>query len=360
VAAALELIGPGYEIEPRLRVPPINICAGGRDFLKERRSPVRALVTGAGGFVGANLATALVEAGHDVVAWTHPGGSEWRLDHLRDALEVAPVELLDGEAIEAGVEAARPDWVFHLAAHGAYSWQRDPERILQTNLVSTVRLLAACQRRGFEAFVNAGSSSEYGFQDHAPAESELPEPNSDYAVMKAAATLHGRFVAQRDDLHVVTLRLYSVYGPWEEPGRLMPTLVARGLEGRLPPLVSPDTPRDFVSVRDADRAFLLAAERTDLERGAVFNIGSGRETTLREVVEVCRAQLGVAEEPQWGTEPPRAWDAAVWVGDPSRAEAELGWRAEDDLETGFAALAEWLRERRPLWERYEITAGAER
>src|SRR4029078_12933745 len=89
-------------------------------------------------------------------------------------------------ALERVVEWARPDWVFHLAAHGAYSWQRDPERIMQTNLVATVRLLAACQTRGFAAFVHAGSSSEYGFQDHAPREDDLPAPNSDYATMKAA------------------------------------------------------------------------------------------------------------------------------------------------------------------------------
>jgi dolichol-phosphate mannosyltransferase len=315
---------------------------------------MRALVTGAGGFVGANLAARLLADGHEVVAWTHPGGSEWRIDHLRNAVEVVPVELLDPEAIEDAVAAAKPEWIFHLAAHGAYSWQRDAERIMQTNLVSTVRLLAACQRHGFAAFVNAGSSSEYGFQDHAPSESELPEPNSDYSAMKAAATLHGRFVAQRDDVHIVTLRLYSVYGPWEEPGRLMPTLIARGLEGQLPPLVSPDTPRDFVSVRDSERAFLLAAEHTDLERGSVLNIGSGRETKLREVVEICRARFGIASEPQWGTEPQRAWDATVWVGDPSRAEAQLGWRAEDDLETGFDLFADWLEARRQLWERYGI------
>lgn len=318
---------------------------------------MRALVTGAGGFVGANLAARLAAEGHQVVAWTHPGGSEWRLDHLRDSVEVRPVELLDAEAIEAGVAAARPDWIFHLAAHGAYSWQRDAERIMQTNLVSTVRLLAACQRHGFAAFVNAGSSSEYGFQDHAPSESELPEPNSDYAAMKAAATLHCRFVAQRDDLHVLTLRLYSVYGPWEEPGRLMPTLVARGIEGRLPPLVSPDTPRDFLTVRDAERAFLLAAERNDLERGSVFNIGSGRETKLREVVAACRTRFAIEAEPEWGTEPPRAWDAAVWVGDPSAAAASLGWRAEDDLQTGFGQLADWLQDRTELWDRYEIKAA---
>jgi dolichol-phosphate mannosyltransferase len=317
---------------------------------------MRALVTGAGGFVGANLAAGLAGAGHDVVAWVRPDSPTWRLDHLGDSVEVVPVELLDGDAVDAAVRSARPDWVFHLAAHGAYSWQRDPEVIMQTNLVATVRLLAACQRHGFSAFVHAGSSSEYGFQDHAPREDELPEPNSDYAVMKAAATMHCRFVAQRDDVHVVTLRLYSVYGPWEEPGRLMPTLVARGLEGRLPPLVSPDTPRDFVSVRDTERAFLLAAQREDVERGAVFNIGSARQTTLREVVEVARTKLGIAEEPKWGTEPQRSWDATVWVGDAREAEQQLGWTAEDDLATGFAGLAEWLRDHPSFWSRYEIAA----
>ena len=296
-------------------------------------------MTGAGGFVGANLATSLASAGHDVVAWVHRDSPTWRLDHMTDAIEVVPVELLDPDAIEAGIRPFRPDWVFHLAAHGAYSWQRDPERIMQTNLVATVRLLAACQRHGFAAFVHAGSSSEYGFQDHAPREDELPEPNSDYAVMKAAATLHCRFVAQRDDLHVVTLRLDPATGLWEEPGRLMPTLVARGLEGRLPPLVSPDTPRDFVSVADVERAFMLAAERDDLERGSVFNIGSGRQTKLRELVEIAREQLEVSEEPQWGTEPQRSWDAAVWVGDVESARERLAWTAKDDLHTGFARMA---------------------
>lgn len=315
---------------------------------------MRALVTGAGGFVGANLARALTREGHDVVAWTRPGSPEWRLMRLANELEVLPVELLDPDAVSVAMRSAQPDWIFHLAAHGAYSWQRDPERILQTNLVATVRLLAACQRQGFSAFVHAGSSSEYGFQDHAPRENELPEPNSDYAATKAAATMHCRFVAQRDNVHVVTLRLYSVYGPWEEPGRLMPTLVARGLEGGLPPLVSPDTPRDFVSVRDAERAFLLAAEQDRVERGSVFNIASGNQTTLREAVDVARSQLDIAEEPRWGTEPQRSWDAAVWVGDPTRAREQLGWTAEDDLSVGFAHLTEWLRAHPELWGRYDI------
>jgi nucleoside-diphosphate-sugar epimerase len=320
---------------------------------------MKALVTGAAGFVGANLVASLAGEGHDVVAWARPDGPNWRLDHLGGEIEVVSVDLLDRDAVDAAIRAAGADHIFHLAANGAYSWQRDAELIMQTNLVGTVHLLDACRRQGFEAFVNAGSSSEYGLKDHAPSEDELPEPNSEYATMKAAATLHCRFLAQRDDLHVVTLRLYSVFGPWEEPGRLMPTLVARGLEGGLPPLVSPDTPRDFVSVRDAERAFTTVASRDDLERGTVLNIGSGRQTTLREVVAVAREQLGIKVEPSWGTEPQRSWDVPIWVGDVRRARERLGWEVEDDLGTGFARLVAWLRESPELWERYGVGSGAD-
>ncbi len=313
---------------------------------------MKALVTGAGGFIGASLVRWLLDRGHDVVAIERPEGSTWRLAEVAGDAEIVAVDLRDGHRVAAVVHERRPEWIFHLAAHGAYSWQRDSERIMQTNLVSTVRLLAACEQAGFEAFVHAGTSSEYGFKDHAPSETERVDPNSDYAVMKAAATIHCRFVAQRDDRHIVTLRLYSVFGPWEEPGRLMPNLVARGLEGRLPPLVSPETPRDFVSVRDVNRAFVEVATRTDLPRGAVYNIGSGRETALREVVEIARAEMGLEVEPEWGTEPQREWDAKVWVADPTLAAQELGWRVEDDVATGFRALADWLRGRPDLWPRF--------
>jgi dolichol-phosphate mannosyltransferase len=315
---------------------------------------VKALVTGAGGFVGANLVGHLLDLGHDVVAIERPGGSHWRLDRVAGDAADVDLDLLDVDGVERLVRDVRPEWIFHLAAYGAYSWQRDSERIMQTNLVSTVRLLAACESQGFDAFVHAGSSSEYGFKDHAPLESERVEPNSDYAVMKAAATMHGRFVARRDDFHVVTLRLYSIFGPWEEPGRLMPTLCARGLERRLPPLVAPDTPRDFVSVADANRAFVIAAERTDVPRGAVYNIGSGRETKLRDVVELAREVFAIESAPEWGTEPQRDWDAKVWVADPGLAAAELGWRARDDLAAGFRAIAGWLRDERELWPRYGV------
>jgi dolichol-phosphate mannosyltransferase len=303
---------------------------------------VRALVTGAGGFVGANLVRRLLRDGHRVDALVRPGSDAWRLKDLVGDAEVAEVDLLDGDAVERALRDAAPDRVFHLAAHGAYSWQRDLEAILATNVVATARLVEASLAAGVEAFVHAGSSSEYGFQDHPPREDELPEPNSAYAVGKAAATLYCGFAGRREGRRVSTLRLYSIYGPWEEPGRLVPTLVERGLAGELPPLVAPETARDFVYVDDAVDAFVRAAEAPELEPGAVLNVASGRQTTLREVVDAARRVLPIAAEPEWGTHEARDWDATTWVGDPSAAETALGWRASTPLDEGLRRTAEWM------------------
>ena len=146
-------------------------------------------MTGAGGFVGASLARRLLAEGHDVHVLLRGGSDTWRLKDIRGALAVHEADLRNANAVCAAVRASAPDWIFHLAAHGAYSWQTDAQGIFESNALGTLHLLDACVRRGFDAFVHAGSSSEYGLKDHSPSEEEAPEPNSDYAVAKVAATM---------------------------------------------------------------------------------------------------------------------------------------------------------------------------
>jgi dolichol-phosphate mannosyltransferase len=213
--------------------------------------------------------------------------------------------------VTAAVKAARPQWAFHTAVHGAYPFQTAIRDMIRTNIVGTVNLVQACLAVGVEALVNTGSSSEYGFKDHAPSEEEALSPNSDYAVTKASATLYCRQVARTADMHVPTLRLYSVYGPFEEPSRLIPTLIVHGLAGTLPPLVNPAVARDFVFVDDAIEAYLLAASLRSEERGPVYNVGTGVQSTLAEVVDTARDLLHIGVVPAWGSLRAREWDTNV-------------------------------------------------
>lgn len=302
----------------------------------------RVLVSGGSGFIGANLVRRLLADGHDVHLLLRPGQDLWRLEEVVGDLRVHDGDLVDAASVGHVLEATRPAWIFHLAAHGAYPTQTEMLPIVQTNLVGTANLLEAAAAVGFEAFVNSGTSSEYGYKDHAPAEDEWLEPNSSYAVAKAAATTYCRQRARRSGLPVTTLRLYSVYGPFEEPSRLLPRLIAEGLQGRLPPLVNPSVARDYVHVDDICEAYLrAAAART--EPGAVYNVGTGVQTTLAEIVDLARRLLAIRAEPAWGTMPDRSWDTGVWVANPTRIRAELGWSPKLDLEQGMAKTIAWYR-----------------
>ena len=115
--------------------------------------------------------------------------------------------LADGPAVAEAVRRARPEWVFHLATHGAHSSQTDVTEIATTNVLGVISLVEACQAAVVEAVVNTGSSSEYGLNGHAPAEAEPLEPNSQYAAMKALATLYCQYTARQRGIHVPTLRL---------------------------------------------------------------------------------------------------------------------------------------------------------
>ena len=313
----------------------------------------RVAVTGAAGFVGANIVRRLVRDGHDVDMLVHPSSDRWRLDSVASEAAVHLVDLEDVDAVTQLISRRRPDWIFHAAAHGAYPFQTDLRKMIATNLIGTINLVEAGLRAGFEAFVHTGSSSEYGAKDHAPAEDEVVEPNSHYAVTKASATLYCRHAARAHDAAIRVLRLYSVYGPWEEPSRLMPRLLTQALSQTWPPLASPDTARDYVYADDVVEAYIATATVPDQELGAVYNIGTGIQTSLKKVVDVVRRQLSVDPEPQWGTMANRSWDTAVWVAQPAAALKEIGWSAHHDLSSGLGHFTQWLRDWPDILERYQ-------
>ena len=312
----------------------------------------RVVITGAGGFIGANLARRLSVDGHEVHLWVKPARDLWRIEPMLSEMRLHEIDLGDAGQLTRAIREIRPEWIFHLAAHGAYSFQNSVHEMVRTNITGTINLVEACVQQGFAAFVNTGSSSEYGWKDYAPKETERADPNSYYAWSKASATAYCRYVAVLHNVRIPTLRLYSVYGPYEEPTRLIPTLIVHGRTGQLPPLVDPDVARDYVHVDDVCEAYILAATRPAEECGAIFNVGTGVQTTMREVIELARRVMGIRAEPAWGSMPNRQWDTNAWVADNEKIRRDLGWNARLSFEEGFARTVEWFSQRPQLLDLY--------
>ncbi len=316
------------------------------------------LVTGATGFVGANLARRLVKDGHDVHLLVRKKTSQfpWRITEINGQVKLdfyTPGEL---DSIDRIFAEVKPQWVFHLAAHGAYSWQQDNTQILESNYILPSRLLDAAVAHECESFVNTGTSSEYGQKDHAPKEDESLSPVSYYAATKAGATHLCRYIAGAHKINIPTLRLYSCFGPYEQPNRLMTNLVACGNEGRWPKLVDENCAHDFVYVEDVVDAYILAAKRklsANCDPGAIYNVGTGIQTTLKEVVRLAAPLMNIEAKPTFGSMPNRSWDAEVWVCDHTKITSELGWRPQHNFKDGLKKMVDWYRQSSHLHSMYK-------
>jgi len=161
------------------------------------------LVTGAGGFVGACLTRRLVKMGVKVHALAPPEGDLWRLEDILPQLTLHRGDIADEAFVRGLIAQVTPSIIYHLAAHGAYPLQTNARRILTTNVLGTYNLLESLEKFPYKLFVNTGSSSEYGFKDKPMRESDLPEPNSYYAVAKLAQTMLCQYTAksQKKKIH---------------------------------------------------------------------------------------------------------------------------------------------------------------
>ncbi|SFF56023.1 dolichol-phosphate mannosyltransferase [Duganella sp. CF458] len=311
------------------------------DKLKNLAGPV--LVLGASGFIGANLLHRLLAVRNDVTG-TVFSGDTWRLDGVPSA-NIAFLNLQDPVSVRSVLHRVAPRTIFDCSSFGAYSFEQDYERVHATNYTSFIRLMEEVAEMELAAFVHAGSSSEYGLNSAAPAEHAAPLPNSHYAVSKVAASAAISYYGKVRGVPVANLRLYSVYGPYEDSSRLIPVLCETSLRGELPVLARPEVSRDFVHVDDVLEAFADTARLMGPAlAGESFNIGSGRATTLADLASVAIDTFGLHTEPRFNPAAGRAWDTDNWYADSGKAAQLLGWSAR-------IGLADGLRQTRDWWQR---------
>lgn len=297
------------------------------------------LITGASGFVGANLAHRLVAEGESVHVLLRSASDTGRIDGLQLTRHFG--DLLDRAALDKILGQVRPKVVMHCATYGGHVFQADPHRILEVNLMGTINLLEAALHAGTGSFLNSGSSSEYGRKAGPMSESDPLEPETTYGAAKAAATMATQAFGLAGSMAVVTIRPFSPFGPLDSPARLIPTVIDSCLAGRNPELSSPQNVRDFVYIDDVVDLYLSAARSP--AHGEVINCGYGVQRTVAEVARTIIALTGAAVRPAWRSVDQRPYVADCWLADTRKAAGLYDWKPRFTFEEGVERTISWHR-----------------
>lgn len=312
-------------------------------------SGLRVLVTGAAGFIGSHLTEELVKRGARVRPFVRYNSSRnlgWLSDlppAVRRELDIFAGDLCDAEAVS---EAARGiDIVFHLGALISipYSYAH-PREVVETNVGGTLNVLTAARDRGVQKVVHTSTSEVYGTALYAPIDEHHPlRGQSPYAASKIAADKLAESFFCSYDLPVVVVRPFNAYGPRQSMRAVIPTILAQALTGDRIRLGDLSPKRDFTFVEDTVQGFLRAAE-TDDAVGGVFNLGSGKEISIGDLVKVSLSLVGrdlPVEQDGRRLRPPRS-EVRRLCADSSRAKAVLGWEAQVSLWEGLEQTLAWM------------------
>lgn len=310
---------------------------------------MRTLVTGGAGFIGSNLVDRLLERGDDVVAVDNL--STGKPENLREALghgaRLVEADIRDSGQMVSLFADVKPEVVFHLAARtNVRRSVADPSGDALSNVVGTVNVLQAAHESGAKRFVNISTGGAiYGETDVFPTPETCPtNPKAPYGQSKAAAEAYCRLFRRLHGLGTVTTRFANVYGPRQDP-RLEAGVVAifcdRLLAGKRPTIFGDGRQtRDFTFVGDVVNAVVAASGSDDY---GPFNVGRTQETSVLDLIAALapHAAEGVDFTPEFA--PERKGEIKRSVLDCSKAERELGWRADVDIFEGMRLTLEWQR-----------------
>ena len=287
------------------------------------------LVTGANGFVGANMLLALerVAAPITVHAWS-------RSNDIPRRLAATPhrvwhqVDITDGPRMREALQAARPDLIIHAAAAGVDFRFQDVglERMLQTNVAAPLQLMAFARELGLQRFIHLGSCLEYGNVQAAATESLSPAPLTLYGSTKASSSIMLRERGKTLGVETCVFRLFGMWGAFEHPHRLFPQVVQACRAGKPLSLSRGDQKRDYSYVGDICEALRqVAVGEVEFPDNQILNLGSGRPMTVRETVSEWARAFGSEHLMTFGALPYRESESLDLVAD-TTAATQLGIR----------------------------------
>jgi nucleoside-diphosphate-sugar epimerase len=306
----------------------------------------RYLVTGGAGFIGSNIAEALVKRGEQVVVLDNLAtGYEKNIAHLRDNLTFIKGDVRDAETVRGAL--AGVDYVLHEAALASVPRSiEDPVLVTDVNVRGTLVMLDEARRAGVRRFVYAASSSAYGDTETLPkVESMRPKPLSPYAASKLMGEYYCAVYSHVYGMSTVSLRYFNIFGPRQDPksqyAAVIPIFVSHLMAGTPPSIFGDgEQSRDFTYVENVVEANILAS-RCERARGESINIACGERYTLNDLFNQMQGIIGSSIAPRYAE--PRAGDVKHSQADISAAERLIGYKVAVPFADGLRRTIAWYR-----------------
>jgi len=303
---------------------------------------MKILVTGGAGFIGSNIVDALIENGHEVAIIDNL--STGKEENINPKASFSNVDITDFEALESVFQSFKPEIVFHVAAQiDVRKSMEDSSFDAEVNVVGSVNLFSLCVQYGIKRIVFSSTGGAlYGEPEELPAKEDSPiQPLSPYGVSKYCAEQYLNYFKRLYGIERVILRYGNVYGPRQDPlgeAGVIAIFTNKILKGESPTVFGDgNQTRDYVFIEDVVRANVLALEGKE----GIYNIGTGKETSLNRLIEIFLDVLGKEVKPEYA--PQRIGEVYRISLDCERAKRELGFVPKYPLAEGIIKTIEWYR-----------------
>lgn len=306
------------------------------------------IVTGASGFIGSHVCKQLISLGASVKAFVQTKSNLWRLDSVKDDVDVIPIDMMDDVTVGNLIALIRPEYIFHFAIPPHSKLRSEDDLDIQTEITSAhlVHIFEAIERHyvPLKAFVHACSGAIYQWDNqHFVLNEKTPlKPSTLRGMLKLSQRNLCLELAKKHHVDVKLARIFRAYGPWEVNSKLIVKALDATRENTPIPLGSDDFKRDYIYINDLVDG-ILSLGASNLPTGIEMNFGSSTQYTAREIIEQMEDILGREIPKQLGAYAKNAYDQGNFVADCNLAKDKIGWEPKVGIKEGLKETVEWYK-----------------
>lgn len=305
----------------------------------------KVLITGGAGFIGANLARKLLQDDNfKVLIIEKENVNAWRLKDIKNKVNVNYVDLENEKKLFDVIKKFKPKIVVHLASYGVYPISQDNlEKMIDVNIKGTLNLLNVLKVFPPKYFINVGTCFEYKEKKSKLTEDDPTDPLNLYAVTKLTVSLLLKKIAEESNFSIVNLRLFTPYGYYEDKSRLIPSIILGALGNKRIKLSSPTNVRDFIFIEDVVNLFLKVIKDKRIYRGEIFNVGSGKQYSIGQIVKIIEELTDKKLQVRYGQKNKYKKEPKSLRADNGKARTAFVWNVTHDISSGIAKSIDWFK-----------------